>query len=636
MSGRTLIALMEKSAEEYADEVYLLEKVGDAYEGTTYRETKEQVYRFAAGLMALGLEKGDRVALISEARNLWVVAELGILYAGGINVPISIKINEPLELKFRLAHSGCRVVVVSGSQAPKVAAIKNDLPDLERIILLDGGEKSPEEKGAERLMGLGIEWRAANPEAFEARWRSVEEDDPANICYTSGTTADPKGVILTHRNYTANVEQGAGMIFIPSHWVCLIILPWDHAFGHTVGIYILMHYGAKLASVQPGKTPLDTLKNIPQNIQEVQPHLMLSVPALAANFRRTVEKAVRQKGPRAERLFGLALKNAYRYIADGWNRGRGLRAVRRPIHGVFQRLLFSKVRKSFGGRMEFFIGGGAFQDADTQRFFYALGIPLYQGYGLTEAAPVISVNRPEAPKLGSSGEILPDLEIRICDPEGRDLPAGEKGEIVVRGENVMAGYWHNPEATAATIREGWLHTGDLGYLDAEGYLYVLGREKSLLISNDGEKYSPEGIEEALCSSCPHIEQVMLHNDHDPYTVALIVPNRESLRDWLRSQELSSTTDEGQRRVLSLFQAEIDAYREGGPNEGMFMGKWLPSAFAVLVDGFTEENRHLNSPMKMVRGRITEYYRDRLDHLYTQDGRDPFNKRNRTIISRLGE
>jgi long-chain acyl-CoA synthetase len=634
MSGQTLIALMERSVERFADEIYLMEKRTDKYEGTTYRDTREQVFRFAAGLMALGLQKGDRVALVSEARNMWVIAELGILYAGAINVPISVKINEPHELKFRLAHSGCRMVVVSRNHSAKILGVETDLPDLETVILLDGGEKGPDQIGADRLMRMGEEWMAANPEAFEARWRSVQENDPANICYTSGTTADPKGVVLTHKNYVVNVNQGARMIHIPSEWRSLIVLPWDHSFGHTVGIYIMMLCGAKLASVQAGASVMETLRNIPDNIREVRPHIMLSVPALATNFRRNIEKGVRQKGPKAEKLFQMALDNAYAYIGDGWDKGKGRRALRAPLHAFYDRILFSKIREGMGGKLQFFVSGGALLDLDTQRFFSAIGLPMYQGYGLTEASPVISTNTPDACKLGSSGRILPDLELKVCDAEGRSLPPGERGEIAVRGENVMAGYWKNPTATAATIRGGWLFTGDVGYQDEDGYIYVLGREKSLLISSNGEKYSPEGIEEALVSSSPFIDQVMLRNEQMAYTVALIVPNRENLRQWFQEKKLSCITEEGQEAALNLFREAIDSFREGGERAGMFDPAWLPAAFAVLGDGFTEENQMLNSTMKMVRRRIAEFYQDRIEYLYTQEGRDPYNRRNRAIIARL--
>ncbi len=634
MAGRTLVHLLENSAERFADEIYLLEKPDDRYVGTTYRETGELVHRFAGGLMALGVEKGDRISVISEGRMLWVVAEVGILYAGGANVPISVKINEEAELKFRLAHSGCRMVVVSRSQAAKVEAIRKDLPDLETIILLDGDATRPDEIEVDRLLEMGAEWIRENPEEFRARWDGVGEDDPATISYTSGTTADPKGIVLTHRNYTANVEQCAEMVHFDSTWTSLVILPWDHSFGHTVGIYVLMYRGATLAAVQPGDTPMETLRNIPLNIQESQPHFLLSVPALASNFRKNIEKGIRQKGPRVERLFQAALKNAYAYIGEGWNKGRGTRALRKPLHEVFDRILFSKVREGFGGKLEFFIGGGAYLDMEMQRFFFAVGIPMYQGYGLTEAAPVVSTNGPAAHKLGTSGKVLPGIEVRICNEEGSDLPTGRKGEIVVRGENVMKGYWKNPAATAEALKDGWLHTGDLGFMDEDGYLYVLGRVKSLLISRTGEKYSPEGIEEALIAGSPFIEQVMLHNDHDPYTVALMVPHRENLREWLESQGFSPLSEEGQAAALSLFQAEIDSFRKGGDREGMFEVEWLPAAFAILGEGFSEQNRMLNSTLKMVRRHITEFYRDRLEYLYTPEGRDPFNRRNRTIISRL--
>lgn len=634
MSGRTLVQLMETAARQYADEIYLLEKPDDGYEGTTYREARDQVHRFAAGLMALGIQKGDRVSVISEGRALWVVAEVGILYAGAANVPISVKINEAAELKFRLAHSGCRMVVVSETQRPKVEEIRKDLPDLETIVLLDGGAAGPDEIGVNRLMALGAEFLETNREDFEARWQSVEEGDPATISYTSGTTADPKGIVLTHRNYTANVEQCEEMVDFDSSWTSLVILPWDHSFGHTVGIYVLMRRGAKLAAVQPGRSPMETLRNIPQNVKEVKPNFLLSVPALASNFRKNIEKGVRQKGKRAERLFQAALNNAYAYIGEGWNRGQGTRALRKPLHDLFDRILFSKIREGFGGSLEFFVGGGAYLDIEMQRFFYSIGIPMYQGYGLTEAAPVISTNGPDAHKLGTSGKIVPNLDLRILDEEGRELPPGRKGEIVVRGENVMAGYWRNPEATAEALRGGWLHTGDLGYVDEDGYLYVLGRIKSLLISRNGEKYSPEGIEEALIAGSPFIEQVLLHNDHDPYTVALIVPNRENLRDWFRRQGSSCLTEEGQAEAIALFQAEIDAFRKGGNREGMFETEWLPAAFALLGEGFSEENHMMNSTLKMVRRRITEFYRDRIEYLYTPEGKDPCNRRNRNIISRL--
>ncbi|MGZ7066334.1 MAG: AMP-binding protein, partial [Candidatus Aminicenantales bacterium] len=294
---------------------------------------------------------------------------------------------------------------------------------------------------------------------------------------------------------------------------------------------------------------------------------------------------------------------------------------------------FKKIRRNFGGRLEFFIGGGALLDIELQRFFYALGVPMFQGYGLTEAAPVISSNSKKAHKLGSSGKVVPGLELKICDEAGAPLPAGEKGEIVIRGENVMAGYWKNDKATHQALRDGWLYTGDIGYLDEDGFLYVLGRVKSLLIGNDGEKYSPEVIEEEICDRSPYIEQLMLYNNQSPYTVALLVPNRDAVGRWLESQGHSVRTPAGQEAALRLLEAEINAFREGGTLGGKFPGRWLPAAVAVLGEPFSDQNQLLNSMMKMVRGKIVDFYRNRLDYLFTPEAKDICNPQNRTIVSR---
>ncbi len=636
MSHQTIPELFEDSVSKYGDKPYLWEKRDGQYQPTTYREVRDLVYPTAAGLMAIGLQKGDRVALLSEGRVDWVVSELGILYAGGIDVALSTKINELDELKFRIDHSGCRFAFVSGSQAPKLMQIKKDLPTLEKIILLDGEPQDQDEITLQNLQELGKQYLGEHGEEFDQRWKTLKGDDVANILYTSGTTADPKGIMLTHRNYTANVEQAGAMVHIPEGWVTLLILPWDHSFGHTAGIYTFMAKGASIAAVELGKTPMETLRNIPKNIKEVRPHMLYSVPSLSQSFRKGIEKGIRQKGPKVEKLFRKAMKVAYEYNGLGIDRGKGLkRKMLKPLMLFYDKILFSKIRENFGGRLEYFIGGGALLDVEMQRYFYAIGIPIYQGYGLTEAAPVISVNAPHAHKLGTSGKLVPDLELRIVGDDGRDLPPGEKGEIVVKGENVMKGYWKNEKATAETIRDGWLYTGDLGYVDEDGFLVVLGRKKSLLISNDGEKYSPEGIEEALVSNSPYIEQVMLYNDQSPYTVALIYPNRENLLAYLEERDLSPRVKEGQRAAIELIQAEIEKYRSG-EFKGMFPSKWLPSTFALLGEGFTEQNRMLNSTLKMVRGRITEFYKDRLEYLYTPEGRDIFNQKNMTIISRLAE
>jgi long-chain acyl-CoA synthetase len=638
MPERTLPGLFEESVRAYPANVLIWEKRGGArYEPTSYAEMRALVHTFAAGLLALGLGPGDRAALIAEGRRDWVAAELGILTVGAIDVPVSIKVEELSDLKFRLAHSGCRLAVVSKSQLAKLRQVRTDLPDLVTTVVLDAVDGlGPDEIALEGLLARGRDLLEASPSAVESALARLRENDPANICYTSGTTADPKGIILTHRNYTANIEQARALVDCPEHYVSLLILPWDHSFCHTCGIYTMIKSGAALAAIEAGRTGLETLRNIPGNIREIRPHFLLSVPSLAKSFRKNIEKGVRDKGPKVEALFQRALATAIDYNAEGWNKGRGPKKLKRPLVALYDRLLFRKIRASFGGRLDFFVGGGALLDIEMQRFFYALGLPMFQGYGLSEASPVIASNSPKAHKLGSSGRIAPTIELRVCDDRGRELPAGKTGEIVIRGENVMAGYWKNDKASREAIRDGWLYTGDLGYVDPDGFLYVLGRMKSLLIAGDGEKYSPETIEEALTEASPYIDQVMLYNDQSPYTVALLVPNREALLRRLREQGLSPQAPEGQAAALRLLQSEIDAYRDGGRHAGQFPARWLPAAVAVLGEGFTEQNHLLNSTMKMVRGRIVEAYAARLEHLFTPEAKDIANTHNRRIISRLGD
>ncbi len=634
---KTIPQFFEESVEKYGNNVMMLEKKADRYQSSTYKDLQNLVHRFAAGLISIGIKKGDRIGLIAEGRNDWVIAELGILYSGAINVPLSVKIEELPELEFRLAHSGCRMVIVSGSQASKVCAIKNNLAELEKIILLDPRESNNEDiLDYKDILDCGERYLESHASEFETTWRSIQGHDPANICYTSGTTADPKGIVLSHNNYTSNVQQACDHLLIPSSYCSLLILPWDHSFAHTAGVYLLINRGASMASVQIGKTPMETLRNIPGNIRETQPSFLLSVPSLAKSFKKNIEKGIREKGERVEKLFQKALTLAYEYNGDGSNRGKGAKLWKKPLYMLYDALIFSKIRKNFGGRLEFFVGGGALLDIELQRFFYAIGIPMYQGYGLSEAAPIISANTPLKHKMGSSGAILPRLELKICDEHGLELPVGQQGEIVIKGENVMLGYWKNEKATREVLRDGWLYTGDIGYLDSDGFLFVLGREKSLLISHDGEKYSPEGIEEMVVAHSAFIDQMMLYNNQSAYTTALIVPNRDTILSWLSRNNLSCRTEEGQDAVLRTIEKEINAFRPGGQSGGLFPDRWLPSALGVLGEGFTEQNHFLNSTMKMVRGKIAEFYKNRIDFLYTAEGKDVCNHQNRTIIKRMGE
>ena len=506
---KTIIDLFEGSVEKYGAKTFLLEKKHRAFEPTTYAETKELALETGAGLAAIGIRPKDKVAILAEGSNAWIVSELGMFYAGAVSVPLSVKLEESNDLLFRMRHAEVKALFVSKYQLPKIRRIRAELPGVKHIIVIGHIPLEPGETALGTLRRLGRDYLSKHREEFLAIGRGIGNDDYATITYTSGTTADPKGVVLTHRNYTANVEQSLSRIDIPSSFRTLIILPLDHCFAHVVGFYIMIACGATVATVQVGATPMETLKNIPQNIREVRPHFLLSVPALAKNFRKNIEGSIRAKGRFTERLFNLALRTAYLYNKDGYGRGQGWRVLLWPAVRLFDAVLFRKVREAFGGSLRFFVGGGALLDAELQRFFYAIGIPMFQGYGLSEATPVISTNSPKYHwhRFGSSGKILIPLDLKIVDEAGREVPRGEKGEIVIRGENVMAGYWKNPEASAETVRDGWLHTGDMGYVSKDDFLYVLGRFKSLLIASDGEKYSPEGMEEAIVDlSLIHISE----------------------------------------------------------------------------------------------------------------------------------
>lgn len=625
---KTLVDLFEASVKQYGQNTFLLEKTGKKFEPTTYAQVKEQVYRLGAGLQALGVKKGDTMALLSEGRNLWVIGELAMFYAGAINVPLSIKLEESSDLLFRLKHGDVKFVMVSGSQLKKVRAIKDQLDAVEKIIVFDNcGELQDKEILVDDVFAMGDEFlKEHTMEEFLSVANSLQNDDYATITYTSGTTADPKGVVLTHRNYTANVEQALTLVHIDETWRTLIILPLDHCFAHVVGFYIMMSRGATAATVQVGRTPLETLKNIPLNIKEVKPHFILSVPALAKTFKKNIENGIRAKGKTTMSLFKFALKVSQIYNGDSNIDFKGWRLILAPMVKLFDKILFSKVRENFGGEMRFFIGGGALLDKDLQKFYMAIGMPMFQGYGLSEATPVISSNGPDRYRFGSSGKLVQPIEIKIM-ADGKELPVGEMGEIVVKGENVMAGYWKNPTSTAETVKDGYLYTGDLGYMSKENLLYVKGRFKSLLIGSDGEKYSPEGIEEALVEHSSCIDQIMLYNNQSAYTTALVVPNKERLLRHIAHQGLTLETEEGRKAAIGEIEKQINVFKKGGELETMFPERWLPATFAVLSEPFTEQNQMINSTMKMVRGKIEKAYAARLEYIYTSEGKQIYNQQN---------
>ena len=631
---KTVIDLFERSCEKFPDNPYLWEKKNGKFAATSYMEVKREVLNFAGALCQLGMDREDRIALLSEGCNAWVYSELGMLYAGGVNVPLSIKLTDN-EIVFRVEHSQARFLIVSANFLNRVRGIEGRIGGVEKIIVIHSDINEGKYVSFELLQREGEIWRGEHKELLNDRIRAVTEDDLVNISYTSGTTAEPKGIMLSHRNYVTNVLQSDSLIQIPAYYRILLFLPWDHSFAHTVGLYSFMYNGASLVSVDYGRSGMEYLRNIPENLQEVKPHILLSVPALAKNFRKNIEAGIKAKGRFTDRFYHLGLKIAYTYNGFGDDRGRGWKVLLKPWVKLWDALLFSKLRKQvFGGNLRFFVGGGALLDIELQRYYAALGIPMFQGYGLSEASPVISSNTPGRYRFGSSGILVKPIDLKVCDEEGQELPQGQKGELWIRGGNVMAGYWRNEKSTAETIVDGWLHTGDLGYLHPGGWLYVLGRFKSLLIANDGEKYSPEGIEETIAEQSKYIDYCILYNNQSPYTAGLIVPNKMALREYIEKQDVESDSMDAYRVMLKKIQSELMAYRVGGKHAHLFPERWLPAVVAVLPEALNEQNGMINSTMKVVRAKVYDRFKEEIDYLYTPEGKEITNKRNLQNLKQL--
>lgn len=618
----TIIDFVNEYVDKYQNDTYLREKVDGVWTETSFIKTRDEARLIAAGFMSLGLNKGDKVSLLAEARPMWVITEFGILFAGGVDVPLSYKLESDYDLTFRINHSDSRFIVASEMEIEKVRRVIAQCPAIEKVIVMDDIPLQEGEIYLKDVREAGVKFIEEHPGELEARMASVGPDDYANISYTSGTTADPKGILLTHRNYTANVAQGASVINIDRGDIMLIILPMDHCFAHVAGLYTMMSYGGSIATV-PGKTPQAQLRNIIPTMKEIKPQVMLTVPAISRSFKKAIENGVKTKGKTTEKLYNMALKNARAYYKDYYNQG-GAQFWRKPFVKLFDKIIFSKIRETFGGKMKFCVGGGALLDIELQRYFCAIGMPTFQGYGLSEATPIICSNAPGFARFGSSGRIVSPMECTIRDDENRILPNGQTGEIVIKGENVMAGYWKNPEATAETIVDGWLHTGDRGYICKEDprYLYVTGRFKSLLISSDGEKYSPEGYEDNLAVVSKYIDNVILHNNQSPYTIVLVVPNKEALR---------AAAPGDKEAQLRLIQADVDSYRKGGIRAGQFPEKWLPTAIVVCEEPFTEKNGLVNSTGKVVRGKVEKHFEKRIEYAYTPEGKQLINPQNMAAL-----
>ncbi len=638
--------MLKESEQKFADIPYALRKTDSGYIPTTFKDARQKARQFAAWLVAEGFNKGDRAVIIAEGSPEWIIAELGLLSAGLISVPLSIKLLAD-EIPFRIQHSESRLICTTHNQLEKVTRALSGMPkdNKLRIVYLDDDIDwarnvfAAKEFDTESIILFNEILSAGNKlllEVSEIENRldvieeSIEENDVVTISYTSGTTGNPKGIMLTHLNYWSNCHDAVELFDNPMYFKTLLILPVDHSFAHTVGLYTAMLCGISLYFVDSRGGGIATLRNIPINLKESNPIFLLTVPSLSGNFMKKIIAAIEEKGGFVERLFKQGIEAGIVWNGDGYHKppfSERLKAF--FTYFAAKLLVFNKVKKAlFGNSIRFCVGGGALLDIKQQQFFAALGVPVYQGYGLTEAAPVISSNVPRIHKFGTSGIIAPSVECKIMSDSGTELPRGTVGQITITGENVMLGYYRNPEATAEALRGGRLWTGDLGYIDEDGFLVVVGREKALLISEDGEKYSPEEIEEAIGMSTDVFDQIMVWCDHRKYTMALVTLDERKVKNLIEKKSI--TNEEG---LLNSLIEEFYRFKND-PKAKKVQPAWIPAVFQIPEEPFSESNGTINSTMKLVRHKASQVYKELIEYSYTSAGSKTFNEKNLDVLKRL--
>ncbi|MFW6363454.1 MAG: AMP-dependent synthetase/ligase [Spirochaeta sp.] len=639
---KTVIDMLDRAVERHPDRAYAFRKTEMGWTPKSFLQVKSEARAAAAALVGRGFSRNNTMAILSEGSPEWIVSEFATIMAGGAAVPLSIKLLAN-EVPFRLNHSESQGLFFSKNIADKVFSVRDQIekPDY-FFVLLDDDPDFARALAGEHGLELGkqlvtiqqlIHEGSADSEAL-ARVDSIcselTGDDVVTVSYTSGTTGNPKGIMLMHRNYIANSTEAIDVFRIPQGYQTLLILPCDHSFAHTVGIYASLVAGISLYFVDARGGSMAILRNIPKNLVETNPTFLLTVPALTGNFMKKIQSGVAAKGRFVSGIFERGIRAGIARNGDGYHQVPFATRARHFFPWLLAELLvFRKVRTIFGKSILFCVSGGALLDLGQQQFFHALGLPVYQGYGMTEASPIISSNHPWCFKLGTSGKPFPTVQVKIVRQDGSEASTAEKGQVCVRGANVMRGYLKNPDATKEALKDGWLHTGDLGYLDSDGFLTVVGREKALLISADGEKYSPEEIEEVMVTACPYISQAMLYNDHNRFTGALIVPDQDAVKKYL-----SGHPDAGVEDVLKLFADFLQTFRTSPDLRQRFPSNWVPPTFMLLEEPFSEQNGMINSTMKLVRYRVIEHYKPIIDYMYSDEGDRYSNPRNREVIENL--
>lgn len=658
----TVIELLREGAEKFGDKPYLGGKIGTEWKTFSFNEVDRFSSAFAAALLRRGFTQGNNIAIFSEGRPSWVIGEFGVLKAGCVSVPLSTKLLEE-EIVFRLEHSEAKALLVSENNyqraveslkrinhKPALIIISPRCPRLQTLInqyntggellfyddLLAEGEELLEKSAGGADCG-GADCGGTNyREKLAEVAKSINSDDTVTISYTSGTTGNPKGIMLNHRNYLHNAENAMEVVHVEEGWKSLIMLPLDHSFTHTVGLYVFLFKGMCMYFTDAQGGSIAALRNLPQNLTEVNPDFLLTVPALSGNFMKKMLQGISEKGGIIRGLAGAGIKAGIARAGNGYNTPPLFTRLKNYVPwAIANALIFPKLRAIFGKNIQFCIGGGALLEIKQQEFFNAIGVPVYQGYGLTENAPIISANSAAKHKFGTSGVIIPNLDLRIMKDRDTECAAGESGEIVTRGGSVMKGYFKNPGATAETVIDGWLWSGDLGYIDNDGFLVVTGREKALLIAPDGEKYSPETIEEAIINSSRLVNQLMAYNEQCKFTSLLVTLNAAELKTLVKSHGLSADSPAGMDRIINLIRDDVLSFTKNPAYAGI-PPQWRPASFAIIPGAFDENNGLVNSTMKLVRHKVRDYYHSRIEELYSTQSADPLIAGNREALKTILE
>ncbi|MBC8182528.1 long-chain fatty acid--CoA ligase [candidate division KSB1 bacterium] len=596
MSNTTLPSVFFETVKNYGSKISLQTKTEGEYRGISYDEMGKRVKNLALGLASFGIKKGDKVSILAENRAEWAISDLAILSLGAINVPIYPTLT-PHQVEFILKDADVKILIASTSeQVDKISQIFDNLPFLTRVIYIDKFPNPQEYMSYFKYINeKGSEFDKQNPGYFDKTIKAIEPNDTCAIVYTSGTTGNPKGVILSHNNILSNVQAGVDTLHVRSTDQFLSFLPLCHVFERMAGQFCPFLAGSTIAYAE-------SIETVAQNLMEVKPTIMCSVPRLFEKIYVRILENAEAGSPLKKRIFYWALKIGQRY-SDAEKKGR-ISTNLKLKHNIASKLVFSKIQAKVGGNLRYFVSGGAPLSKEIGQFFDAVGVKILEGYGLTETSPVITINLEEKYKFGTVGPALTQggVELKIADD----------GEILTKGPHVMEGYYNNPQATQEIIdTDGWLHTGDIGFLDEDGYLTITDRKKNIIVTAGGKNIAPAPIENRLVSS-PLIEQVLIVGDKKNYLSALIVPNVEMLMSHAKNQNINFDNIKELVENPEVIQYVTGVIEKLTPDLAQFE---QIKTFKLVPNLFTIEDNELTPTLKIKRKVVEEKYADLIDQMY---------------------